>query len=120
MFVKIPFHPKEKDFLVAFQTIPKANTASFMGCSDVAKFKNKTLLPSIGFEGRRQQFSLWETFIFSGQLDSNNHDANDVLKKTVLDKMGEPKDVEYVDMYVLNDNYFGNEKRVKIQTVTSC
>ena len=42
------------------------------------------------------------------------------MKKTVLDKMGESKDIENIDMYVLNSNYYGHEKRVKIQTVTSC
>ena len=107
-------------FLVTFQPISKAEATPLMGCNDVAKFKNKTLLPSMEIDGRRQQFSLWETFIFSGQLDSNDDAANEIMKKTVLDKMGESKDVEYIDVYVLNNNYYGDEHRVKIQTVTSC
>jgi hypothetical protein len=63
-----------------------------------------------------KSFSLWDTFIFSGKLDSFDGNANEVMKKTVADKMRETKDIEYVDMYVLNEN----DARVKIQTVTSC
>ncbi|KAL7453467.1 hypothetical protein ACHAWC_005917 [Mediolabrus comicus] len=113
-------HATFGSFRVTFQPISKANgTTPLMGCSDVAKFTNQTLFPSMRLEGKTQQFSLWDTFIFSGKLDSNEGMANEVMKKTILEKM-ESKDVEYIDMYVLNDNYFGNVKRVKIQTVTSC
>jgi len=113
-------HATFGSFRVAFQPISKSNdTTPLMGCSDVAKFTNQTLFPSLRLEGKRQQFSLWDTFIFSGKLDSNEGMANEVMKKTVLEKM-DSKEVEYIDMYVLNDNYFGNVKRVKIQTVTSC
>jgi len=115
-------HASFGHFRVSFQPISKANISSqpLMGCSDVAKFENETHLPSIWMEGRRPQFSLWDTFTFSGKLDSNDDKVNKVMKKTVLDKMGESNDIEYVDMYVLNSNYYGHEKRVKIQTVTSC
>ena len=113
-------HATFGNFRVTFQPISHAHTTPLMGCSDVEKFKNQTILPSHGLEGRRQQFSLWDTFIFSGKLDSNDGNANVVMKKTVLDKMDESKDIDYIDMYVLNDNYFGDRKRVKIQTVTSC
>jgi len=37
-------------FLVTFQTISKTQTTPLMDCSDVAKFKNITLLPSMGLE----------------------------------------------------------------------
>jgi hypothetical protein len=114
-------HASFGSFLVSFQPISKTNSSQpLMGCNDVAKFENQTHLPSMRIEGRRAQFSLWDTFIFSGKLDSNDYSANELMKKTVLDKMGESKDIENIDMYVLNSNYYGHEKRVKIQTVTSC
>ena len=113
-------HATFGNFRVAFQPISNAKTTPVMGCSDVPKFNNQTLLPSMRLEGKRQQFSLWETFVFSGKLDSNDGAVNQVMKKTVLDKIDESRDIEYIDMYVFNDNYYGNKKRVKIQTVTSC
>ena len=119
-------------FYVSFRPISKSEVSSqpLMGCSDVAKFsvakgaiiasKNGTHVPSIQLKGMRQQFSLWDTSIFSCKLDSDDDSINDVMKNTVVDKMGEANDTEYVDMYVLNSNYLGDRKRVKIQSVTSC
>jgi len=110
-------HATFGDFRVTFETISKGNISDpLMTCSDVAKFGNRTLLPSVTLEGKMKSFSLWDTFIFSGNLDSFDDIANEVMKKTVADKMRETKDIEYVDMYVLNEN----DARVKIQTVTSC
>ena len=109
-------------FRVSFQPVSKmeARSQPLMGCNDVTKFEHKTELPSIHLDGIRSQFSLWDTSIFSGKLDSPDQAINEVMEKTVIDKMGELNDTEYVDMYVLNSNYFGHKKRVKIQTVTSC
>ncbi len=109
-------HATFGSFRVTFQPISKANnTTQLMGCN-----QTPFPFPSMRLKGKRQQFSLWDTFIFSGKLDSNYGMANKVMKKTVLEMIDQSKDVEYIDMYVLNDNYDGNETRVKIQTVTSC
>jgi len=90
-----------------------------MGCNDVAKFENQTLVPSKKLEGRRSKYSLWDTFVFPGKVDSNDHITNELMRKT-LKKMQELRDIEYVDMYIKNTNYFGDRKRVKVQTITSC
>ena len=110
-------HTTFGDFHVSFVPVSKANTnRTLMGCSDVTKFENPTLLPSMLLKGKRPDFSLWDTFVFSGKLDSHEDMANEVMK-TVLAKS---KDIEFIDVYVLNNDYYGNQGRVKIQTVTSC
>lgn len=114
-------HASFGDFQVTFQPISKDNASMqpLMGCNDVAKFENQTLFPSKKLEGRRSKYSLWDTFVFPGKVDSNDHITNELMRKT-LKKMQELSDIEYVDMYIKNVNYFGDRKRVKIQTITSC
>ena len=52
------------------------------------------------------------TFIFPGKLDSNDHFAIEIMRKTILGK----EHIEYVDMYIKNSNYYGDQKRIKIYT----
>jgi len=115
-------HASFGNFQVTFRPISKVNASvqPLMGCNDVANFENKTILPSKSLEGRRAEFSLWETYIFPGKLDSNDTDTNELMRKTILDKMRESSNIEYVDMYVKNNNYHMDRRRIKIQTITSC
>jgi hypothetical protein len=114
-------HTSFGDFHLSFVPVSKANiNRTLMGCSDVTKFENQSLLPSMILKGKRPDFSLWDTFVFSGKLDSHEDMANEVMKKTVMDILAKSKDIEFIDVYVLNNDYYGNQGRVKIQTVTSC
>mmetsp|Transcript_8084 Transcript_8084/g.22581 ORF Transcript_8084/g.22581 Transcript_8084/m.22581 type:complete len:424 (-) Transcript_8084:83-1354(-) len=90
-------------FQVSFQPMFKPNSSlqELTSCNDVSKFENPALLPSVQLEGRRAEFSLWETVIFSGKLDSNDGRVNRVMKN-IMNKVEERKDIEYIDMYVKN------------------
>ena len=105
---------------VAIQPISKADTTPLLGCSDVAKFANETLLPSFRLSGKSQKYSLWATHIFSGRLDSKIRELNNFVEKTLINKMRNSKDIEYIDMYILNDGAKIHEQTVKIKTVLSC
>jgi len=121
-FTYMTSHSSFGAFQVTFQPISKTNSSAqeLMTCKDVNKFDNYTLLPSATLVGKREEFSLWETVIFSGKLDSHNHDLNKFMKEAVIDKIGEVKDVEYVDMYIKNTRHVFDRSRVKIQRVSSC
>ena len=110
-------------FQVAFQLISGTNNTleELMTCKDVKMFDNQELLPSAKLEGVREEFSLWETVIFSGKLDSINQEANRVMKKAVIEKIGGMKDIQYIDVYILNARYYNTARtRVKIQRISSC
>ena len=72
-----------------------------MTCKDIEKFDNQGLLPSAQLEGRREEFSLWETVVFSGKLDSNNDEVKRVMKKAVMEKIEGMKDIQYIDVYII-------------------
>ena len=130
-------------FLVTFRAVSRREAngpspPSLLGCHDVGKFRDiggggdfdaggkysndSTLIPSLELDGTRAQYSLWETVVFPGKID--NLDVNSrrpwyLLNRTVLSMMGGSNDedvVEYVDLYLMNPN----ERRIKVQVVTSC
>ena len=109
-------------FQVAFQPISGTNSTleAMMTCKDIINFDNQELLLSAKLEGIREEFSLWETVIFSGKLDSNNDEANIVMKK-VIENIGEMEDFQYIDVYIINARYYNTDRtRVKIQRIASC
>jgi hypothetical protein len=113
---------------------------SLLGCDDVGKFRDigggadfyaggkysndSSLIPSLELDGTRAQYSLWETVVFPGKID--NLDVNSrrpwyLLNRTVLSRImmagsNDEDVVEYVDLYLMNPN----ERRIKVQVVTSC
>ncbi|GFH48048.1 hypothetical protein CTEN210_04524 [Chaetoceros tenuissimus] len=115
-------HASFGKFQVAFQPISGTNRTlqEMMTCKDIKKFDNQELLPSAKLEGIREEFSLWETVIFSGKLDSNTDEANRVMKK-FIEKIEEMKDIQYIDVYIINARYYNADRtRVKIQRISSC
>ena len=133
-------------FLVTFRAVSRreangpSSPPSLLGCDDVGKFRDigggadfdaggkysndSTLIPSLELDGTRAQYSLWETVVFPGKLD--NLDVNSrrpwyLLNRTVLSRImmagsNDEDVVEYVDLYLMNPN----ERRIKVQVVTSC
>ena len=110
-------------FQVSFQPISGTNRTlqKMMTCKDIEKFDSQELLPSAQLEGRREEFSLWETVVFSGKLDSNNDEVKRVMKKAVMEKIEGMKDIQYIDVYIINARHYNTDRtRVKIQRISSC
>ena len=106
---------------ITLQPRTKQDASPILGCNDIHKFQDKTLIPSLSISGEIPRFSLWDTKVFPGKIDYfdvNSQSAWELLNQTVLSKLND--DIEYVDMYVMNPNEISRSRRIKIQTVTSC
>jgi len=93
------------DLLVAFQTSDKPP----LTCGDILKKR----LPSLTLKGRRSEFSLPKTTIFSAE-DGRSPEARSLFQETVVGQSA-----AYLDLYVENPNTDG-KTRIKIQKLSSC
>ena len=147
-------HEMFGNLMVSFRPVTRKEsnkTSTLLKCNDVDKFRdlgwqgdfdiggqyaNDTMIiPSLLFEGKIPEFSLWETIVFSPMIDYYDVNARqtfNLLKLTLnefwqvfeewslvyKDNENQYNDdiVEYIDLYVMNPE----DTRVKIQVVTSC
>ena len=102
-----------------------SSTPPLLRCGDVIsgnqKDEDNGIMPSIILDGKAAEFSLWEAIVFPNQharYDLNTARYWAYMNRTVLG-LGS-KDVEYVDVYVMNPNNDTDRRRIKIQSVQSC
>merc|ERR1712194_27677 len=114
-------YEKFGDLRVTFRVLTKQDDfLPPLGCNDIDRLENSTLIPSLVLGGSIPKFSLWETIVFPARItydDVNGKPRWELLNQTVLSRMS--SDVEHVDLYVENMNK-NHINRIKIQTVTSC
>lgn len=142
-------HQMFGNLMVSFRPMTRneANrTFSLLKCNDVDKFRDlgwmgdfdiggkyandSMIIPSLLFEGKIPEFSLWETIVFSPMIDYydvNARQAFTLLKLTLSEfwqetvewslvykgNKNQPNIVEYIDLYVMNPE----DTRVKIHLV---